>query len=93
VPIHVRTNTEMPIHSHTRGRYESAIQDASRAVDLEPRHWRALEVRGTAYRSLKQYEEALESLEAALQLNPWSSELATRIWQTSRSLQIRSAKH
>ena len=54
-----------------------------------PNAWQ-VEIRGTAQHSLKMYEEAVESFEAALTMNPWNTETATRLYQTERSMLMKA---
>lgn len=44
----------------TRGDYERAIENSTRAIELEPRHAPAFNNRGYAYRKLGLYEKAVE---------------------------------
>jgi len=43
-----------------RGDYRQAIENSSRAIDLEPRHAAAFNNRGYAYRKLGMYDKAVQ---------------------------------
>jgi len=51
-------------------RYHDAIESLNKAIQLEPRHFRAYDRRGSAYKSLKQYDHALCDYNRALEINP-----------------------
>ena len=71
---------------HARaGRHALALDDAVQALELEPCHFGALAVRGSALRGLRRYDEALESFEEALQVHPWADGVATEAHKARRS--------
>ncbi|MBN1561159.1 tetratricopeptide repeat protein [candidate division KSB1 bacterium] len=49
--------------------YEKAIQDFTRAVQTNPRNYRAYYNRGHAYRMLKMYDRALEDFDHAIEVD------------------------
>ena len=51
-------------------RYEEALADFNRAIDLDPSYAWALANRGETYRRMERYEEALADLTRAIDLNP-----------------------
>jgi tetratricopeptide (TPR) repeat protein len=51
-------------------RYEEAIADFSRAIEINPRDSWALSRRGAAYQSLKIFEEAYIDLTHAVEIDP-----------------------
>lgn len=53
-----------------KGRYEDALADASRAIELGPRYDAAWNTRGYILYTLRRYEEALRDLDRALGINP-----------------------
>lgn len=52
------------------GRYPASLADIDATLKLEPRHFGALAGRGLVYSALEQWEKALDSFEAALDVNP-----------------------
>ena len=54
-------------------RAEQALSDATRALELEPRHFSALLVRGGALRELHDFAGAKAAYEELLEAHPWSS--------------------
>lgn len=58
---------------------EKAIHHATRAVEIHPRYKNAYLIRGNAHFYLNQYEEAIDSYEAALQIDPNYSEAQKNI--------------
>lgn len=65
------------------GAHERALEDTSTALHLQPSHFGALALRGSALAGLRRYKAAIEVLEAALELNPWATGLVTEIHQLS----------
>jgi tetratricopeptide (TPR) repeat protein len=51
-------------------RYEEALQDFNRAVELDPKLDWATASRGETYRLMERYEEALQDFNRAIELNP-----------------------
>src|SRR6266536_168770 len=52
------------------GRYESALADFDRALQLRPDDYRSLADRGVTYRGMERYDEALADLNKAIDLDP-----------------------
>jgi tetratricopeptide (TPR) repeat protein len=52
------------------GRYEDALRDLDRSLELAPDNAWALKVRGDTYRALGRYEDALRDLDRSLELAP-----------------------
>jgi tetratricopeptide (TPR) repeat protein len=52
------------------GRYEEAVADYSRAIELDPRHARDLSNRGKLYRDLGQLDKSLDDVSRAIELDP-----------------------
>jgi tetratricopeptide (TPR) repeat protein len=50
--------------------YEKAIEDFSKAIDLNPKYADAYNNRGNAYREIKQHEKAIEDYNKAIEHNP-----------------------
>ncbi|NJN86577.1 MAG: tetratricopeptide repeat protein [Leptolyngbyaceae cyanobacterium SL_7_1] len=51
-------------------RYEEALQDFNRAIELDPEYAWAIAHRGVTYRVIKRYDEALRDLNCAIELDP-----------------------
>ena len=71
------------------GRARRALADASRALEIEPRHVIALRIKATALRGSRRYEEAIEAYEAALLAHPWAPGVVNGVYRATRSLQAR----
>jgi Tfp pilus assembly protein PilF len=52
------------------GDYQASLADIDKTLALEPRHFGALSGRGLVYAQLEEWDLALESFEAALQVHP-----------------------
>jgi tetratricopeptide (TPR) repeat protein len=60
-------------------RYDKALADLSRDIELDPGYAHAVASRGEIYRRLERYEEALGDFSRAIELNPGdASALANR---------------
>ena len=57
-------------------RFEAAIDDCTRSLNLEPKFLKALVRRGTALTFTGQYGKAIDDFNAALELEPTSNEIA-----------------
>ncbi len=55
------------------GKYEEAIADATRALELDPNSAFAYQTRAEAYRMLGKYEEAIADATRALEVDPNSA--------------------
>ncbi|MBW4636333.1 MAG: tetratricopeptide repeat protein [Iphinoe sp. HA4291-MV1] len=51
-------------------RYEEALQDFNRAIELDPKYEWAIASRGYTYGLMERYEEALQDSNRAIELNP-----------------------
>ena len=57
-------------------RFEAAIADCTRSLNLEPKFLKALVRRGTAFTFVGQYGKAIDDFNAALELEPTSIEIS-----------------
>lgn len=62
-------NKRATVH-YLLGNYEESLADIAETLDREPRHFGALSGRGLVYSQLEDLEAALDSFEAALEVNP-----------------------
>ncbi|WP_208539054.1 tetratricopeptide repeat protein [Algihabitans albus] len=62
-------NKRATVH-YLMGNYPDSLQDIEKTLELEPRHFGALEGRGLIFGELGLAEEELQAYEAALQVNP-----------------------
>ena len=65
------------------GRYEEALADFTRAIDLHSDYSWAIAARGQTYRLMGRYEDALTDLTRAIELNPKSEEA---YWERAETL-------
>lgn len=56
---------------YVEGKYDLALADLNRALDRDPKHYRALENLGLVYEALGKKPEALEAYRKALAINPF----------------------
>jgi tetratricopeptide (TPR) repeat protein len=56
---------------YAEAKYDLALADLNRALEREPKHYRALEQLGLAYEALGKKPEALEAYRKALAINPF----------------------
>jgi tetratricopeptide (TPR) repeat protein len=56
------------------GRYEYALADSSRAIELDPKHLLAWNTRGDIYFKLRQYDRAIVEYSAAIAVDPKDAE-------------------
>ncbi|MEP2474342.1 MAG: hypothetical protein ABJH45_22720, partial [Paracoccaceae bacterium] len=54
--------------------YDASLEDITKALDLEPRHFGALTGRATVLISMGRTEIGYDALRRALAINPWLSE-------------------
>jgi tetratricopeptide (TPR) repeat protein len=52
------------------GAYDASLADIEKTLALEPRHFGALSGRGLVYSQLEEWDSALQSFEAALEVHP-----------------------
>lgn len=52
------------------GNIPESVTDLKRALELEPKHFRALSLLGSIFEELKDYKSALKAWKAALEINP-----------------------
>jgi tetratricopeptide (TPR) repeat protein len=71
------TTQSQPIALSWRGetyrlmkRYQEALQDFDRAIELDPKYAWAISSRGITYRLMKRYEAALQDFDRAIELDP-----------------------
>ena len=67
---HADTYTRRAAVHVKAGRYRRALADATRALELEPRHFEAMRWKGAALRFSRKYAEAIEAFEATLDMHP-----------------------
>ncbi|MFH1879216.1 MAG: tetratricopeptide repeat protein, partial [Bacillota bacterium] len=63
-------------------RYEDALKDKDKAIELEPENAEYYDSRGVTLRAMKRYEEALKDCNQAIELEPENSEYAADIART-----------
>jgi tetratricopeptide (TPR) repeat protein len=59
---------------YAESKYDLALADLNRALERDPKHYRALEQLGHAYEALGKKPEALEAYRKALAINPFLSD-------------------
>lgn len=52
------------------GRYQEALANYARAIELDPGYSKAYSNRGTTYREMRRYAEALADYDRAIQVDP-----------------------
>ena len=60
--------------NYVEGKYDLALADLNRALDRDPKHYRALENLGLVYEALGKKPEALGAYRKALAINPFLNE-------------------
>lgn len=60
--------------SYQAGKYEKAIQDLNKAIELNPAYADAYYVRGNAYYDIKENDKAIDDYTLAIQFNPKSAD-------------------
>jgi tetratricopeptide (TPR) repeat protein len=63
------------------GQYDRSLADIEKTLELEPRHFGALEGRGLIYGEMGLDEQALEAFERALEVNPHLPAATRRVQQ------------
>jgi tetratricopeptide (TPR) repeat protein len=69
-PASAETLTTHSLIHHHMQRYDEALADLTRAIDLNPRYARAIRSRGRVCRLMQRYDEALTDLNRATELDP-----------------------
>lgn len=78
---------ENGVESYLSKNYSLAVDEYSKAIDLNPQHQSAYGLRGQAYVRLKDYQKALSDLNKALSINPSNNQALYSIAITLFSLQ------
>jgi tetratricopeptide (TPR) repeat protein len=55
---------------YTSGKYDDAIKDFNRAIEISPRYTQAYNNRGVAWRNIGEYKKAIEDYSKTLEINP-----------------------
>ena len=76
--------------NYMAGNYIASLADIEKTLKLEPRHFGALAGRGLCYLELEYWQEALDSFEAALNINPWLQGAQQRVEELKHRLNYRS---
>lgn len=77
---------------HRAGKHKRALADATRALELEPRHFGALALRGDALRGLKRYVEAAAVYEETLRRNPWATGVVTDLHRAQKTVAVMTGR-
>src|SRR5512134_2785674 len=64
---------------YAQGKYDLALADLMRAVERDPKHYRALEDLGLVFDALGRKVEALETYRKALAVNPFLTDADTAV--------------
>lgn len=64
---------------HKLGLHREAVEDSTRALELDPQYYQAYNSRGCAYEDLSMYKEAMKDYKKAVALNPFFSLAAANI--------------
>lgn len=67
-------------------RYEEALSDLNKAIDLDPRYVKAYIKRAAAYSGLEKYQEAVDDLEKAKELDPESKDIRKKLQEAQGDL-------
>ncbi|KAK8787714.1 cyclophilin 40 isoform X3 [Amblyomma americanum] len=73
-------------------RYHQALDDCDEALDLEPRHPKALFRRGQAFHGMRDYEKSMANLQQALSLSPNNKAILSEIAAVKGEMQAYKAK-
>jgi tetratricopeptide (TPR) repeat protein len=80
-PSNASVSQERAEALYNAGEYAEAVQEFSRALELEPQNTWSLGMRGESYRMLSRYDEAIADFTRSIELNPQSAwDLAHRGW-------------
>jgi tetratricopeptide (TPR) repeat protein/serine/threonine protein kinase len=69
-PDHAMAYTHRAMAHGKLGRYEKALDDCAKAIDLDPKLASAWNVRGASYNRLAQYDKAVADFSKAIELDP-----------------------
>ena len=70
-------------------RYQEALRDFDKAIELKPDYTLAYNNRGVTYFKMKRYDEALRDFERSLALDPNNAQFSTNRADTCRKLRIK----
>jgi Flp pilus assembly protein TadD len=70
---------QLALHYQKRGRYNEALRAFKQAVDIDPRHFDALNGMGVSYDMLKEYSRAQAAYGKALRIRPDSAEVLNNL--------------
>lgn len=73
-------------------RYHQALDDCDEALDLEPKHPKALFRRGQAFHGMRDYEKSMANLQQALSLSPNNKAILSEIAAVKGEMQAYKAK-
>ncbi|WP_170383528.1 tetratricopeptide repeat protein [Ruegeria atlantica] len=73
-PFYAEGYNQRAFANYLRQDFEAALPDLDKAIELSPNHVAAISGRALTLLGLNRIEEARETLNAALELNPWLSE-------------------
>jgi len=65
-----KTHFNKGIDYHSKGMYDEAISEFSKAIEISPSYQEAFYNRALAYHDLEEYEKSLSDLTKAIELNP-----------------------
>ncbi|MEO8041065.1 MAG: tetratricopeptide repeat protein [Acidobacteriota bacterium] len=68
-PLSLNANSNAAFGYICAGRYDEAIEQARRTIELDPNYWAGYETLGLAYERKRQYPEAIAALEKARSLD------------------------
>jgi TolB-like protein/Tfp pilus assembly protein PilF len=74
-PLNLNVNLDLVGILRTAGRYDQAIEQTRKALELDPNFWWSYQELGLAYERKKQYPEAIAALEKASQVDANTSSL------------------
>ncbi|CAN8033166.1 unnamed protein product [Ixodes persulcatus] len=73
-------------------RYDQALDDCDEALDLEPKHPKALFRRGQAFHGMRDYEKSMANLQQALSLSPNNKAILSEIAAVKGEMQAYKAQ-
>jgi len=69
------------------GLYEQSVQDAQKAIDLDPKWWKAYKRKALALFSMDRFDDSLACLEEAIKLFPDNDELKNNLAELNKLLE------